>query len=143
VSWVVQCRLFTTDAVQGHIVLWGCGFHHRDISPGNLHDEDRGIGVLNDWDLAAVIPSSGTRNTDRTGTKPFMALQLLSGQPVVHMLRHDAESFIWQFLWVCGYSGGSSKEVLVAPYKEWRKLSLLVSQKLLVGYKPKEFIPGL
>ena len=83
------------------------------------------VGVLNDWDLAMVLSSSATPNTDRTGTIPFMALQLLSGERVVHMFRHDAESFIWLFLWVCGCSNGSRREVLVPPYRVWRKLDML------------------
>ena len=82
------------------------------------------VGVLGDWDLARVISSFGTTNTDRTGTIPFMARQLLLGKPVVHMFRHDAESFIWLFLWVCGCSDGSKREVLVHPYKVWRKLDM-------------------
>ena len=86
---------------------------------------DSVVGVLKDWDLATVHSSSGTPNTDRTGTIPFMALQLLSGEHVVHMFRHDAESFIWLFFWVCGCSDGSTSEVLVAPYKVWRKLDML------------------
>ena len=87
-------------------------------------NEDRDVGVLNDLDMAAVIPSSGAPNTDRTGTIPFMALQLFSGWSVVHMFRHDVESFLWVFLWVCGCSDGSSKEVLVDPYEEWRELGM-------------------
>ena len=90
---------------------------------------DSVVGVLNDWDLATVLSSSATPNTDRTGTIPFMALQLLSGERVVHMFRHDAESFIWLFLWVCGCSNGSTREVLVAPYKAWRKLDMLACQE--------------
>ena len=41
------------------------------------------------------------------------------------MFRHDAESFIWLFLWVCGCSDGSKKEVLVSPYNVWRELDML------------------
>jgi hypothetical protein len=48
-------------------------------------DEGRVVGVLNDWDLAAVTPSSGAPNTDRTGSILFMDLQLFSGQLVPHM----------------------------------------------------------
>ena len=90
---------------------------------------DSVVGVLNDWDLATVLSSSATPNTDRTGTIPFMALQLLEGERVTHMFRHDAESFIWLFLWVCGCSDGSTSEVLVAPYKVWRKLDMLACQE--------------
>jgi serine/threonine protein kinase len=114
------------------MALWEKGFHHRDISPGNMmyyRDEAGVVGVLNDWDLAAVIPSSGSPNTDRTGTIPFMALQLLSAHRVPHMFRHDAESFIWLFLWVCGCSDGSEKEVLVAPYNVWRRLDMLACKE--------------
>jgi hypothetical protein len=58
-----------------------------------------------------------------------MALQLLSRERVPHMFRHDAESFIWLFLWVCGGSDGSAKEVLVAPYKVWRRLDMIACKK--------------
>ena len=85
---------------------------------------DNVVGVLNYWDLATVFSSSTTPNTDRTGTIPFMALQLLSGKRVVPMFRHDVESFFWLFLWVCGCPDGSRREVLVAPYKVWRKLDM-------------------
>ena len=88
-------------------------------------DEDRVVGVLNDWDLATALSASSTPNTDRTGTVPFMALQLLSTQNVQHLFRHDVESFIWVFLWVCGCSDGSEKEVPVDPYQTWRHLDMV------------------
>ena len=67
------------------------------------------VGVLNDWGLATVLSSSATPNTDRTGTIPFMALQLLKGERVAQMFRHDVESFIWLFLWLLRWvkEGGS------------------------------------
>jgi serine/threonine protein kinase len=96
-----------THAAPGHYALWENGVHHRDISPTNLvvyrTSGGRWIGVLNDFDL------SSTRDTpsgqERTGTVPFMALELLTkkaihGQ-VKHMYQHDAESFIWVLTWVC------------------------------------------
>ena len=86
-------------------------------------ESDGVVGVLNDWILAAIIPSSGTPNTDRTRAIPFIGLQPLPGKPLSH-LWHDAESFIWLFLWVCGCSDGSEREVLVTPYKKWRKLDM-------------------
>ena len=114
--------------ITGHVVLWGKGIYHRDISPPNImyyRDEDQVVGVLNDWDLATALSVSSTPNTDRTGTVPFMALQLLSTQNVPHLLRHDVESFVWVFLWVCGCSDGSEKEVPVAPYRMWRSLDMV------------------
>lgn len=91
-------------------------------------DSDGVVGVLNYWGLATIIPSSGTRNTDRTRTIPFMGLQPLSGNPLSHIW-HDAESFLWVFLWVCGCSDGSGREVLVPPYKVWRKRDMLSCKK--------------
>ena len=58
-----------------------------------------------------------------------MALQLLSTQNVQHLFRHDVESFIWVFLWVCGCSDGSEKEVPVAPYETWRCLDMVACMK--------------
>jgi hypothetical protein len=58
------------------------------------------IGVLNDFDLvrcAELQPISA--NHDRTGTIPFMALDLLTDKywngDVEREYRHDQESFIW------------------------------------------------
>ena len=92
-------------------------------------ESDGVIGVLNDWGLATAIPPSGTSNTDRAGAIPFMALQPLKGKRVAHMFQHDVQSFLWVFLWVCGCSNGSKTEVLVAPYKRWRKLDMLACEK--------------
>ena len=62
VCWIVQCGVFTTDAISGHIILWGEGFHDRDIRPGNMMHHYNGnnvVGVLNYRGLAAVITASG------------------------------------------------------------------------------------
>ena len=82
------------------------------------------VGVVNDWDRATALSASAPPNTDRTGTIPFMALELLSNSKMVHLYRHDAESFIWLFLWVCGCSTGSKDKALVAPYKVWKNLGM-------------------
>jgi serine/threonine protein kinase len=96
-----------THAAPGHYVLWKNGVHHRDISPSNLMvyktSDGRWIGVLNDFDL------SSTQDTplgqERTGTVPFMALDLLTKEAiegqVKHTYQHDAEAFIWVLTWVC------------------------------------------
>ena len=76
-----------------------------------------------------ALSASGAPNTDRTGTIPFMALQLLSSKNVAHMFRHDAESFIWLFLWVCGCSNGPEKQALVEPYRTWRSLNMLACKE--------------
>ena len=102
---------------------------------------DSAVCVLNDRDLATVLSSSATPNTDRAGPIPFMALQLLSGERVAHMFRHDAESFIWVFLWVCGCSDGSTREGLVNPYKIWRKLDMRAC-KIARGAFLSDVTPG-
>ena len=61
------------------------------------------IGVLNDYDLSSMkdVPTG----RERTGTVPFMALDLLDDEAiegkVEHLYQHDAESFIWVLTWVC------------------------------------------
>ena len=79
------------------------------------------VGVLIDFDLAILCGSQST-NTERTGTMIFMALDMLAsiaaGTPQLHLYRHDAESFLWVAIWVCGtYEGG--KERQDAPFKAW------------------------
>ncbi|KAJ3864438.1 hypothetical protein EV359DRAFT_41063, partial [Lentinula novae-zelandiae] len=72
---------------------------HRDVSISNLmfHRIDGKLyGVLNDFDLAAFhdgsVPSTSKQ---RTGTKPFMARDLLEHPPPRHFYRHDLESFLY------------------------------------------------
>ena len=48
--------------------------------------------VLNDLDLAVDADVQRQSSKHRTGTKPFMAIDLLGGEPTVHMYRHDLES---------------------------------------------------
>lgn len=91
--------------------------HHRDISSDNLmYDKDekgRVIGVLNDFDLSIVSSLAEEFGTERTGTVPFMAIDLMryTDKPLVHLygeflssrfgqqyltmiVDHDVESFI-------------------------------------------------
>jgi serine/threonine protein kinase len=91
-----------------HLTLWKEGVYHRDVSPGNLMwywKDGKRMGVLNDYDLSSLANDQGPRGNERTGTVPFMALDLLTvkGQrgEVKHLYRHDLESFIWCFTWIC------------------------------------------
>ncbi|KAG1876137.1 hypothetical protein C8R48DRAFT_570134, partial [Suillus tomentosus] len=79
-----------------HLTLWKEGVHHRDISPGNLmwyRKDRRLIGVLNDYDLSSLANAVGPQGNGRTGTVPFMALDLLTKisqqGKVKHLYRHD------------------------------------------------------
>ncbi|KAG1836239.1 hypothetical protein DFJ58DRAFT_847063 [Suillus subalutaceus] len=71
----------------GHYALWGENVHHRDVSPSNL------------------MVYKTLNGQERTGTVPFMALDLLTKEgiegKVKHMYQHDAESFIWVLTWIC------------------------------------------
>ncbi|KAG1893871.1 uncharacterized protein F5891DRAFT_1256959 [Suillus fuscotomentosus] len=82
--------------------------YHRDVSPGNLMwywRNGKRIGVLNDYDLSSLADDPGPRGNERTGTVPFMALDLLTKDDqqgtVKHLYRHDLESFMWVFAWIC------------------------------------------
>ncbi|KIJ05885.1 hypothetical protein PAXINDRAFT_20885 [Paxillus involutus ATCC 200175] len=86
------------ECVLCHYELWKAGVHHRDVSCENLM-KDNLSGVLIDFDLASLATSVGN---GRTGTIPFMAINLLEGGQdgkVKHLYRHDMESFIWAFIW--------------------------------------------
>ncbi|KAF8991477.1 hypothetical protein BDQ17DRAFT_1546841 [Cyathus striatus] len=112
-------RLLRLDQL-GHYALWNKGVEHGDISAWNLMwDENNNCGILNDWDLAhvqgGVLLKSGqkkmTDGGELTGTLAFMARDILFSrsthhgrihqEPVRRLYRHEAESFIWVFTWIC------------------------------------------
>jgi hypothetical protein len=94
-------------AVLGHHHLWVGGIEHNDISVKNLMydklNEDHGI--LNDYDLAHLHGTPRPTGTERTGTMPFMALDLLTDEAwdgkITRLYRHDCESFAWVLFWIC------------------------------------------
>ena len=60
------------------------------------------VGIVNDFDLATRVDRS-TTNNDRTGTIPFMAIDLLDGgldDRIPRLYRHDMESFIWVLAYI-------------------------------------------
>lgn len=59
-------------------------------------------GVLNDFDLAIDMPQNhmGHLSTHRTGTKPFVAIDLLLKPAAKQLYHHDLESFFWVLFWV-------------------------------------------
>ena len=89
----------------GVYLLWKIGIAHGDVSLFNMMakygPDGKIIGVLNDFDLAAIM-EPGDRNPtkkgwERTGTLPFMSLDLLKhfdGQ-IKRWYRHDLESSAW------------------------------------------------
>jgi hypothetical protein len=79
------------------------------------------IGVLNDYDLSSMknVPTG----RERTGTIPFMALDLLSTEAVEgkieHLYQHDAESFIWVLIWVSIQYEDGKLSSHRSPLNEW------------------------
>jgi serine/threonine protein kinase len=113
-----------------HYTLWGTNVHHRDISPSNLMVyktlDGRYIGVLNDFDLSSTRDSPSGQ--ERTGTVPFMAIELLTKEAtegkVKHLYRHDAESFLWVLTWVSlRYKNGHLLRK-GRPLDEWLKVDI-------------------
>ncbi|KIJ16056.1 hypothetical protein PAXINDRAFT_11099 [Paxillus involutus ATCC 200175] len=115
------------QCVLSHYVLWKAGIHHRDVSCENLvyyRVKDKVIGVLNDYDLSS-LSSDNPLGNERTGTMLFMAIDLLEATgrdgKVKHLYRHDMESFIWMFIWIC-YQFKDGKLRPRGPLDAWAKV---------------------
>ncbi|RXW21546.1 hypothetical protein EST38_g4308 [Candolleomyces aberdarensis] len=99
------------DCVECHYQVWTKGEPlHRDLSENNLMlylgKDGKVKGVLNDWDIASFKNALGQIDRlfaahHRTGTPPFMAMDLLasSSEPPTHLYRHELESFFYILLW--------------------------------------------
>src|ERR1700722_13929567 len=97
---------------------------HRDISLRNLMLRKKGdkvYGILNDFDLAVYEDRTLPSSKQRTGTRPYMAVDLLEKKASKHMYRHDLESMIWVFLKITlDYEDG--EEIANAPLRGWQNL---------------------
>ncbi|KAF9004514.1 hypothetical protein BDZ89DRAFT_1169185 [Hymenopellis radicata] len=80
---------------------------HRDISMSNIMyrygDDGAVYGVLNDMDLSSLVADLEDQKATsfmRTGTPPFMAVDLLRSHrsELVHLYRHDLESLFYVML---------------------------------------------
>ncbi|KAJ2922169.1 hypothetical protein H1R20_g14924, partial [Candolleomyces eurysporus] len=97
------------DCLECHYQAWEKGrVLHRDLSENNLMlhlDNDRNVkGVLSDWDMASFKDAlhkvdGQLASHHRTGTPPFMAIDLLNPTPPPHLYRHELESFFYILLW--------------------------------------------
>ncbi|KAJ6459435.1 hypothetical protein C8R47DRAFT_994576 [Mycena vitilis] len=100
---IIKCHHWLYDAAK---IL------HRDISVSNLMSQQIGgevYGVLNDFDLAIILtaPQLST-SVQRTGTKPYMARDLLVLKPPKHLYRHDLESLMYVLVFLaCNIEGSS------------------------------------
>ncbi|CAL1712042.1 unnamed protein product [Somion occarium] len=79
---------------------------HRDISLSNLMYDIRDgtiYLILNDFDLSSVVDQNGEPTgataRHRTGTLPFIAVDLLHNPDSPHYVRHDIESIFYVATW--------------------------------------------
>ena len=86
---------------------------HGDINISNSmcrRLEDGSVqGVLNDWDVASTshMESDSEHTNMRTGTMPFMSIDLHEDPPPVHIERFEYESLFYILYWIClSYSDG-------------------------------------
>jgi len=94
---------------------------HRDISLNNLMIRKEGANVysvLNDLDLIVDADIQSASSKQCTGTKPFIAIDLLRPDPPVHMYHHDLESMFYILVWITLYFH-DGEEITDAPLQEW------------------------
>ncbi|KAF6757367.1 hypothetical protein DFP72DRAFT_890955 [Ephemerocybe angulata] len=104
----VQAQIW--DILRCLTLLWALGISHGDISFQNImstvptRDGTKRM-VLNDFDLAVIMnpgDESPTENSGATGTRPFMALDVLDNPDGnIKCLRQDIESTLWSLVWYC------------------------------------------
>lgn len=113
--------------IEGHRSLRDAGILHRDIPINNLmiNEDEKNPSwpsFLIDLDLAIKLEdqhSSTTNETEKAGTRAFMAVGVLLGEK--HTFMYDLESFFWVFIWICiHYEGsGPGRERVVARFDRW------------------------
>jgi serine/threonine protein kinase len=102
------------------------GIMHRDISLNNLMFrivDEKVYGVLNDFDLAiSVNATSQSTSHQRTGTRPFMSIDLLvPGAPPRHVYRFDLESLLYAMI-VLAVQYEDGKKIENPPLEDWYHL---------------------
>ncbi|KAF9492578.1 hypothetical protein BDN71DRAFT_1509366 [Pleurotus eryngii] len=113
------------DLVECHYYAFHRGnVLHRDLSESNLMwtygQEKVPLGLLNDWDLSSLFEEGAAPppiTQCRTGTTPFMAVELLqmSVNPPIHQYRHDLESFLYILIWAMVHYNLGSEELDILP----------------------------
>ncbi|KAK1218474.1 hypothetical protein PQX77_018800 [Marasmius sp. AFHP31] len=115
------------DLLFAHATLWLLGIEHGDISINNLYYERKADGSaqakLCDYDLSHITGEERPAGHSNTGTRIFMAKELLTRYSMngntTRVFRHDCESFAWVLIWVLGrYNEGGMIE---APhFDDWK-----------------------
>ncbi|KAJ3914822.1 protein kinase [Lentinula edodes] len=115
------------DILQIHQWLYECvGILHRDLSSGNImyrRIDGKVYGVLNDFDLSSRVRdmNHGPTSKQRTGTRPFMSVDLLDYRWAGgHLYRHDLESLFYIMLCLaCRYEAPGVPAPEPRPYSQW------------------------
>ncbi|KAJ3803948.1 hypothetical protein F5876DRAFT_53964, partial [Lentinula aff. lateritia] len=110
-----------------HQWLYECvGILHRDLSSGNImyrRIDGKIYGVLNDFDLSSRVRdmAHGPTSNQRTGTRPFMSLDLLDPTwKGGHFYRHDLESLFYIILCLaCRYEAPGVPAPEPRAYSKW------------------------
>lgn len=122
---------------------------HRDVSINNVMYRRRGnvvIGVLNDFDLAAPTIPVLNPHLERTGTLPFMSIDVLRNHPpaetaysFVHHVRHDLESLYWVLTWHCSrhpYADRGKDHLNISDWTTWDMASLADKKRNYLERQP-------
>ncbi|KAJ3988149.1 protein kinase [Lentinula detonsa] len=115
------------DILQIHQWLYECvGILHRDLSSGNImfrRKDGKIYGVLNDFDLSSRVQNmdKGPTSNHRTGTRPFMSIDLLNPKwEGGHLYRHDIESLFYIMLCLaCRYMSPNVPTPEPRAYAAW------------------------
>jgi len=123
-------------------------------------DNPSRLKYLAELELEGTLSSKPPQSSSIAGTKIFMAIGALLGEPYSFM--HDLESFFWVLFWICiHYDGrnekGEVKRRIVSKYERWNytdigeladlKKGLIVEEdgfdKTVAGFTPgyKSLIP--
>ncbi|VDC02062.1 unnamed protein product [Peniophora sp. CBMAI 1063] len=121
------------DIILGHHIAWtNGGIYHCDLNLTNTVYRKEGgkvCGVLYDFDLVSTDFKSHdyTERLERTGTLPYMTLDLLRARYLnissPHLYRHDLEAFYWMLVWTCSciVDGKEDTEGQRMEFGTWRK----------------------
>ena len=92
-----------------------------------MYNENNKNGVLNDFDLSTIMkpgsPHPNRQGLERTGTLPFMAMELLHEEgfegKTPRRYRHELESFAWVLVWVSRCVLDGEERERPPPLNEW------------------------
>ncbi|KZT65503.1 hypothetical protein DAEQUDRAFT_520705 [Daedalea quercina L-15889] len=119
------------DVLIGHYLLWKGNdkyrVEHTDISAANFGVDPLTLNVkIRDFDLARLVrvnEPNGPRSTERTGTTPFMAIELLKKGywegDIGRLYRHDLEGFVWVVAYYAWVYDDAGIEVDNSPVRTW------------------------